>query len=150
MVLVPWIIQHWPGIIENVGVIGGLLFTGFALRIDARVRCAETLIEINKQHRELWMWFEERPELEGLFDPKRNMDAYPLLDDELRFVNFLLNHLRVTFYARSARIYVQPEYLADDIHDLLSFPAPRAAWDRLKKSHDREFVAFVQGNSEAR
>jgi hypothetical protein len=149
MAFVPWIIQHWPGIIENAGVIGGLLFTGLAFRIDARVRRAETLIEINKQHRELWMHFDERPKLAGLFDPKRDLSARPLLDDEVRFVNFLLNHLRATFYARSAGIYVQPERLADDIRGLFSLPAPRAAWDKLKQSHDRKFVAFVEGNSKA-
>jgi len=143
----PWIMEHWAGIVENAGVIGGLLFTGLAFRIDARVRRAETLIEITKQHRELWLYFAEKPELSELFDPKRNLVARPLANEEVHFVNLLLNHLRATFYARSAGIYVQPEGLADDISGLFSLPAPRAAWEGLRKYHDQKFVAFVEGNS---
>lgn len=148
MVVTTWVIEHWREVIENSGIIGGLVFTGLALRIDARVRRAGTIIDISKQHREIWMYFYERPQLGQLFSRDRDLRAHPLADEEVHFVNFLINHLRATFYARSAGIFVQPECLRDDIRGFLSYPAPRSAWERLKHSHDYAFVAFVERNLE--
>lgn len=92
------------------------------------------------------MYFDQHPELAPLFDAKRDIAVRPLADEEVHFVNFLLNHLRATFYARSGGIFIQPECLSDDVRSFLSFPAPKAAWDMLKKSHEPKFVAFVESN----
>jgi len=144
--LTTWTIERWKEIFEFGGTLGALLFTGIALHIDARVRRAETIIEITKQHRELWMYFYDRPHLARLFDMNRDLKAHPLTDEEVHFVNFLLNHLRATFYARIARIFVQPECLSEDMKGFFSYPATRAAWEKQKRSHERKFVAFVELN----
>jgi hypothetical protein len=146
MTLATWGIERWKEIFEFGGTLGALLFTGVALHVDARVRRAETLIEINKQHRELWMSFYERPQLARLLDENRSLKTHPLTDEEVRFANFFFNHLRVTFYAGFARIYVQPDKVSADVRDFFSYPAIAAAWDRLKDSHDAKFVAFVERN----
>ncbi len=150
MELAAWTIERWKEIFEIGGTLAALLFTGVALHIDARVRRAQTIIEITKQHRELWVHFYDRPGLAGLLDKKRDMAAHPLADEEVHFVNFLLNHLRATFYARIAGIFVQPECLKDDIGEFFSFPATRAAWERQKGSHEPKFVAFVEANMRTR
>jgi hypothetical protein len=144
MGLMAWIIEHWTGAVESAGIIGGLLFTGFGYFRDARVRRVETLIEITKQHRELWTHLGERPESATLFDRDRDLDADPVTDREVQFVNLLLLHLRATFYARRARIYIQPERIDQDIRSFFSYPASRAVWERLKNSHDRRFIAFIE------
>jgi hypothetical protein len=141
-----WIAGHWQEIIESTGIIGGLFFNGLSLRIDARVRRAGTIVEITKQHRELWAYFEERPNLSPLFDRKRDLTVHPLADDEVHFVNLVLNHLRATFYAATAHIFIQPECLSEDIRDFLSYPGPLAAWKRLRPMHDQKFVAFIERN----
>lgn len=145
-----WLIGHWSGFIESTGIVAGLVFTGISLRIDARVRRAETVIEITKQHRELWQHFHERSSLAGLFDRKRDLEKVPLTAEEIHFINSLLNHLRATFYARVANIFVQPECLSEDIREFLSYPAAKAAWEAQKKSHEPKFVAFVDQNAAGR
>jgi hypothetical protein len=142
-----WIIEHWQAIIENVGIVGGLFFAGAGLLLDARARRAETLIEITKQQRELLMYLEEHPKLSNVLSLNRDMKAHPLKDEEVHFVNFLFNHLRATYYARAAGIYVQPEGLKEDIQEFFSYPSVRFAWNKLKMRHDRKFVAFVDRNA---
>lgn len=110
---------------------------------EARVRRAETIVEITKQHRELWNYHDDHPELSALLEKDRDMTAVPLTEREGRFVNSLLLHLRGTFYGRKAGIYPQPECLRDDIRGFFSLPAPRAAWTTLRRTHDAKFVAFV-------
>lgn len=138
-----WLVAH-KDIIEVLGIIGGLLFTSLSLRIDARVRRAATLIEITKQHRELWMYFDEHPKLARLFDKKRDMAAHPLADEEIRFANFLFLHLRATYGAKKAAIHVLPEEVEDDWRWIFSHPAVAAAWDKVKYVHDRRIVALVE------
>ncbi|HWA87276.1 MAG TPA: hypothetical protein VG710_13695 [Opitutus sp.] len=143
MVLTAWLVGN-KDIFEVLGIVGGLLFTGLSLRIDARVRRAETLIEITKQHRELWMYFDEHPKLARLFDKNRDMAVHPLADEEVRFANFLFLHLRGSFGAKAARINVLPEHVEDDWREIFTHPAVTAAWDRMKHLHDHRFVALVE------
>ena len=54
-----WGIEQWKGILEIGSPVVALVFAGLALVIDARVRRAQTIIEITKQHRELWTYFHD-------------------------------------------------------------------------------------------
>lgn len=127
------------------GTICAILFTGFALHNDARVRRAQTLIEITKQHRELWIYFDEHPKVSGLFDKNRDVSAHPLSDEEVRFANFLFLHLRASYGAKRARVHTMPEHVEDDWREILTHPAVSVAWDKMKHLHDRQFVALVEG-----
>lgn len=136
--------EQWKYLLEMSGTIGALLFTGFALHIDARVRRAQTLIEITKQHRELWIYFDEHPKVARLLDKSRDMGAYPLADEEVRFANFLFLHLRASYGAKRARVHTMPEHVEDDWREIFTHPAVCAAWDKMKHLHDRKFVALVE------
>ena len=139
-----WLTAHWSGILGDTGIIAGLLFSGVGFWRDAKVRRAQTLIEITKLHRELWTHYEARPELAGLFDKARDLVARPLTSEEVRFANFLFLHIRGTYHAGKAGIYVQPEKVREDINAIFSYPAPRIAWNRLRRFHDRDFVEFME------
>lgn len=139
-----WSIQRWKEIMEVGGTFAALLFTGIALHVDARVRRAETLLEITKQHRELWIYFDEHPKLARLFDKNRDMDAHPLADEEVRFANFLFLHLLASYGANRAKIHILPERVKDDWRELFSHPAISAAWEKMKHLHDRKFVVLVE------
>jgi hypothetical protein len=44
-----WLRDHWFVLLQSAGIIGGLLFTGISLRIDARVRRVGNLLAITAQ-----------------------------------------------------------------------------------------------------
>jgi len=148
--MINWLIAR-KDVIDVAGILGGLLFgglgtffAGLAFFTDARVRRAQTLIEITKQHRELWMYFDEHPKLARLFDKNRDMAVHPLADEEVRFANFLFLHLRATYGAKRASIHVLPDEMDDDWRLIFSYPAIIAAWERVKPFHDRRIVALVE------
>lgn len=139
-----WLASHFSDVLANIGIIGGLYYAGTGARATARAMRGQTLIEITKQHRELWMYFDEHPGLARLFDKDRDMRDHPLADEEVRFANFLFLHLRASYGAKKARIHVLPEHVAEDWREIFSHPAVRAAWDKMKSLHDRGFVAVVE------
>ena len=139
-----WIGHHWEALLQNLSIIVGLSLPGYVLWRDARVRRAQTLIEMIKLHRELWTRYDEKPALHGLFDVNRDLEAHPLADEEVRFANFLFLHLRGAYHARRAGIYRYPDRLRDDLKDMLSYPAVHSAWQKQKRLLDPDFVAFVE------
>lgn len=140
-----WTIERWKEVFEVGGTIAALLFTGVALHIDARTRRAQTLMEVTKQHRELWMYYDEHPGLARLFEKQRDMAVHPLTDEEARFANFLFLHFRASYGAKTARIHSLPEHVADDWREIFTHPAIRVAWEKVRHLHDRKFVVLVEG-----
>jgi hypothetical protein len=139
-----WFATHWSAILGDIGIIAGLLFSGLGFWRDVRVRRAETLLEITKQHRELWNYYGEHPELHGLFDPKRVMERQPLTTGELRFANSLFLHLCANYGARQAGIHVMPDHVADDWREIFGHLAMAEAWLRMRHLHDRKFAKVVE------
>lgn len=132
--------EYW----DEIVLVATLLYTALTLRRDARIGTAETILKITAQHRELALTIMSGAKLAALLDRKRDLAAQPVTDEEERTVGFLLNHLRATFYAQKAGIYVQPAGLAEDLRSFFSHAGARAVWDKSKKGHEPKFVAFVE------
>jgi hypothetical protein len=142
--LVRWFFDNWGQLLQSTGIIMGLAFNALALRADARSRQADTLIRITEAHRSLWMHFEERSELSRVFDSKADVIANPLSAKELRFIQFLINHLIVTYQAQKLGIYQQPKHLKEDMRSFFSLPIVRVAWSKMRMCQDDDFVEFVE------
>jgi hypothetical protein len=56
-----WLAQHWFDLLQTLGIIGGLTFTGYSLRQDERARRIGYLISIKQQYREIWEELYDRP-----------------------------------------------------------------------------------------
>lgn len=139
-----WWGQNWFFLLQSLGIIGGLLFTASALRIDAKVRRIGNLITITAHHRRLWSQLYSRAELLRLLDPKADLKRKPITAEEELFMMLLLVHLSTARHAMLDDMLVTPEGLRKDIHWFFSLPIPKAVWDKVKSRHDRDFVAFVE------
>ena len=138
--------DNWFTLLQSLGIMGGLFFTGFSLRIDAKVRRVGNLFEVTKQHREIWIMIYSRPELKRVIESKPNLDMKPITDEERLFVTFLMLHLATNFRAAQAGMFMLPEEIHSDISNFLSRPIPKAIWEKLKPLQDKEFVEFVERN----
>ena len=144
MVWLDWIAQNWFDLLQSVGIAGSLLFTGFSLRIDTRVRRVQNLLTLTRQHREIWVMLYSRPELSRILEKAPDLQTHPISGDEELFVKFLIFHLSNTHRAMVAGFFIGPERLRDDIHGFFSLPIPRAVWDRIRPLQDSDFVEFVE------
>lgn len=139
-----WLSLHWFTLLQSIGIVGGLLFTGISLRIDTKVRRVGTLMTITQQHRELWTQLYRRPELSRILDAAADVERCPVSAEEELLVNLLVLHLNSAYRAMKQGMFVRPEGLQTDIAWFFSLPIPRAVWERLKSLQDEDFVRFTE------
>lgn len=149
MVWQSWLAEHWFDLIQTLGVVGGLLFTSHALRRDEKARRVSNLIELTRQHRELWMRLFDQPEIFRILRPDANLAKEPMTEKEECFVRFLILHLNAFYQAIKADFLDQPAGLRTDINTFFALPIPQAVWNGMKPFCDADFVAFVEKTKKA-
>ena len=87
-----WLSSNWFVLLQSLGIIGGLIFTGVSLWIDARVRRVSNLISLTNQHRDIWTEVYRRPALARVLDPHADTDLAPVTAEEEIFVTLLILH----------------------------------------------------------
>ncbi len=144
MALPNWIGDNWFALLQSVGIVGGLIYTGRVVHTDAKVRRLENLFALTKQHREIWSMLYDRPGLSRVLDPKADLATAPLTMEEELFVRFLIFHLDNSYRAADGGVFGSPEGLGDDLRQFFSLPIPQAVWAKAAKLQDRDFVRFVE------
>src|SRR5215207_2168581 len=135
-----WIAQHWTELLQNAGIIGGLLFNAVNLRLDTKARRVSNLLKITEGHRELWSKLYERPELSRVLDIDADVEQRPVSGEEELFVVLLVLHLSSAQEAIKQGMFTAPEGLRRDVRQFFSKPIPRTVWERIKVFHDADFV----------
>lgn len=144
MGFLPWLSQNWFLLIEGIGIIGGLLYTGLGFWKDVKERRISNTLAITQAHHELWAPYYKRPELARVVDPSADVVATPVTLKEETFVLELLVHLQTSREVSPARTESATEAVHRDIRRVFSLPIPRAVWEKEKALQDREFVEFME------
>jgi len=146
MGVLAWVGDNWFNVIQSGGIIAGLLVSAAALRLDANARRVGNLLDVTKNHREIWTYLYARPELSRVLDASADLKRVPITAEEELFVNLLVLHLNSAYQATKRGVYVKPEGLRKDIQTFFSLPIPRAVWEKAKLLQDEDFVRFVESN----
>lgn len=140
-----WLSAHAFTLLQSVGIIGGLVFTGLAFRAETRSRRVGNLIVLTQHHRDIWEDLYTRPSLSRVLKTSVDLDKAPVTREEEVFVLLLILHLNAAFRAMSDSLAPRPEVLRQDIRSFFALPIPAAAWLRYRSFQDRDFVDFVEG-----
>jgi hypothetical protein len=130
--------------LEAVGIISGLFFTGLSYWSNAKTQRVANLLDITKQHRDLWTNLFSNPELERVLNPSADVEKQPMTAAEELFVNLVVTHLATAHRTGHAQLVATPEKLREDIASFFSMPIPHAAWKNLKNFQDVSFIAFIE------
>lgn len=139
-----WIAEHWFDAIQTVGIIGGLLFTAFAMRRDEKARRISNLVSMTDQYRQIWKETYERPKLSRVLEKHVDVNAQPPSDEESLFINFLIQHLDCVYEAMKDGMFIALEGMRADIKEFFSLPIPKAVWEKSKRLQNQGFVRFVE------
>jgi len=139
-----WALTNWFDLLQSLGIVGGLLFTAFSLRIDAKSRLMENLTSLTEHHREIWTQIYQNPELKRILESKVDLHKKPINREEELFVNLVILHLFSAFRAMESGMFMKPEGLEKDIKWFFSLPIPKAVWLKLKPARDKDFIRFVE------
>jgi hypothetical protein len=139
-----WILEHWFDLFQTVGIVGGLLFTAYAVRKDERARKITNLIALNERHDYIWSKLYERPELARILKKDVDLNRQPISDEEWLFAKMLIIHLDTVRRAAKAGMFVEIKGIKSDIRDFLRLPIPKMVWEKIRPFQDEEFVEFVE------
>lgn len=137
-----WLVHNGFDALQTLAIVVSFGVTAYTLRRDYRVRRLANTFEINRQHRDLWLHFSERPELARILES--NAGDKPISAAETEFVNLVILHLKLAHRAIQDRLYDTPVGLARDIREFFGKPIPRRVWEEKKSFHGEAFVAFLE------
>jgi hypothetical protein len=140
------IATHSFDLFTSVAIVGSLLFAGLELRHVQKTQRVTNLLEITKQHRQIWSEPIKRPELLRILQADVDLEIRPLITSEALFATFLINHLNVSFQARKEKMYASEDAVHKDIKWIFSLPIPKAVWEKLREFQDPEFLKYVEAN----
>lgn len=139
-----WVVENWFNLLSAVGIIGGLLFTAFSLRSEAKTRRVANLLTITTNHREVWKEWLRDPHLARVLDTKADLAKHPVTREEELFVNLVILHLSSVYYALHDELMIKLEGLRPDVSEFLSLPIPSFVWAKTRQFQNDDFVAFVE------
>jgi hypothetical protein len=143
-----WFSENWFILLQSLAIIAGLLFTAFSFRLDAKTRRVSNLLEITKQHREIWTELYQRPELARISQKDVDLKIKPLTPEEELFIGFLILHLNSSYHAIKDGVFTKPEGLRKDIQQFFARPMAKMVWEKMKPFQDEDFVRFVEAKSD--
>src|SRR5687767_3564731 len=94
-----WFAQHGLELLEAIGIAAGLFYTAASFRADTRSRRLSNLVNLTKQHRDIWEEMLGKSSLVRVKDPKADLYTKPVTPDEARLVVFLILHLHCWYRA---------------------------------------------------
>lgn len=143
MALFTWLTNHWLDLLQTLGIVGGLLFTGWSLHLDTKVHKTDNLLKLTEQHRDLWMTLFTNPEFARVLETAIDLKRQPPSNEETQIVSLLILHLNSSFHAIKAGMLDEPEGLGPDIRGFFTRPIPEMIWEQVKHFYDADFVTFV-------
>ena len=139
-----WLSGHWFQLLQSIGIIAGLTFTGWNIRLVAKARQLSNLFELTKSHREIWSKVFGNPGLHRVLQRDLDLQVNPVTLEEQVFVTLMILHLSALFEARKSKSMPQLERLEDDLRDFMGLPIPQTVWTEMKHYQNAPFVAFVE------
>jgi hypothetical protein len=141
---VSWFGSHWHSLLESLGIIGSLLFTGIAVRRDLESRRASEQLTLAAQHRRLWGQLHRRRGLKHVLEPDRDLEREPVTREEQLFLELAFVHFHTGWLiCREDGALTPVRVLALDAGHFFNLPAPSAVWATVSQSYQPEFAAFI-------
>jgi hypothetical protein len=136
--------------LQSIGIIVGLFFNAIALVFSAiahlmevRSNQAANLLEVTKQHREIWTWVRTL-ESKRIMAASVDLNQNPLTDEENLAVHFLILHLAGNYRAAKAGMFKLATAIPADIRQFFSNPLVSTVWETVRQFHEKDFVSFVE------
>ena len=148
-----WLTENWFDFTIAVCSIGGLWFSAFAIRANAKAQQEEAkarrmsnLLAITANHREVWKDFYRTPQLARVIDPAADVVKQPVTPAEEFFMNTAISNTFTTYEALKDELVTQQEGLGRDVKSFLSLPVPNAVWQRTKPLQNQDFADFIESS----
>jgi hypothetical protein len=146
MIWPAWLADNWFLGLQTVAIVASLIYPQITLRRDDRSRRIGNQFQLTAHYRELWAQTYTFPNLRRIRSANLDLVREPVTDDEVLFVNQLVQHLASAHYAIKNGGLDAPQGLGRDIQTFFANPIPRAVWKDIRHFQDDDFVSFVESH----
>jgi hypothetical protein len=141
---ISWFGSHWHSLVESLGIIGSLIFTGVTVRRDLEARRVTEHLTLSGQHRRLWGQLHRRRGLNRVLEADRDLAQEPVTREEQLFLELAFVHFHTGWLiCREDGSLTPVRVLALDAGHFFTLPAPSAVWALARQSYQPEFVTFI-------
>lgn len=137
-----WIQNEGFDLLEALGLIGGLFYTGWSIHRGIATHRVSNLLALTQANREIRSLLAQVPN--RLLDAHANIKKNPITDKDRHLVSIIVQHYFSTFYLALHDRFVNPAGLEKDIHWFFSFPVPAAVWGELAEFQRKDFRDFIE------
>jgi len=139
-----WFQDNWFSLLQTIGIIGSLVFTGVSLRQETHSRRASDLLTLTEHHRDLWQEVYCRPGLGRIYAEEVDLISSPVTVAEERFLNEVIVHFHTAWQLVSQGSLLSLETMRVDARTFFMLPIPQAVWKQTKANRDSKFVHFIE------
>ena len=139
-----WLKSEWFSLIQTVGVVGGLIFTGITIRRDAKAKEVANALAFAERHRQFWSEAIGRPELDRVFSANADLSEQRTKTAEEIFLNLAFVQYETGWHMATKVERGDLKPLKADVRKFFSLPLPRAVWEETKAYRNQKFVRFVK------
>lgn len=139
--------QHaleWFQLLQSLGIIGGLTFTGYQIFQSTRSRNASHMLEITAAHRTIWSIYLQHSDLKRVTEKDVDIMSAPVSDREKMFISLLILHLNCVVELISRKMIVPIEELASDVEQFFLLPIPRSVWNEVSHLQNSRLILLVE------
>jgi hypothetical protein len=147
-IVVTWLETNWFALLQTVGIVAGLFFTGYAASRDNRSRRIENLLSIHDSHRTIWLQIFDDPQLLRILKPNARLATKPVTLEERIFVNLIILHLTGVLAAMRLKVMEKPAGLDSDLREFFALPIPAEVWRQTLQYRDQPTRKYVESLSE--
>jgi hypothetical protein len=131
-------------LLEPIGIIAGLVFSGTALRNDVRSRRIENRIKLTEGYREIWSVLLSDPSLGRIRRNDVDLIQFPVTPGEDRLGRFVFQNILLAYDARKAGQLGDIGDFEKDVAEFISRPIPQAVWKEIARFQPEDFRRFVE------
>jgi len=132
---ISWLANNWVNLLQGIGIVGSLLFTGKALHQSASSMRLNAMLKLG-EHR--------RPELTRVLQETVDLISHPVTPSEAEFLNIILVHFQTGWEMTLNHGIGSLEAYRRDLLEFLSLPIPTHVWENTKQHRDPRFVEYVE------
>ena len=138
-----WLGSNWFNLLQTIGIVAGLCFTGRSLLFDARIRKISNLLSITEHHRSIWEQVLAHPKLSRVLEPHADLKSTPISLEERIFVNLIILHLTAVMAAIKGSVHSKPAGQDEDLREFFSLPIPNKVWKDSKRFREPEVTSYL-------
>jgi hypothetical protein len=141
---ISWLANNWVNLLQGIGIVGSLLFTGKALHQSAASMRLNAMLKLGEHHRDIWSEVHRRPELTRVLQETIDLISHPVTPAEEEFLNIILVHFQTGWEMTLNHGIGSLEAYRRDLLEFLSLPIPTHVWENTKQHRDPRFVEYVE------